>query len=262
MRPLALAVLAVAAATFGLRAQDPVTFEVASVKASAGCPPACGLIRPTVGTGGYHIEGAFLRTIMTVAYTVTDRQISGGPAWINTDRFDIEAKAAGSRTTDELHVMLQHLIEERFNLKLRREARQESVWNLVVAKGGAKLTAHDPEDKDYPPIGGQMVKAPDGSVCPGLMGHNVRMDYFAFFLSRTLDRAVIDKTELTARYDINLQFMPDGAKFGDGGAGPTVSPDCTDLYSALPKQLGLKLEAGKGPVDFLVVERVDKPTEN
>ena len=245
--------------------KDPLVFDVASVKPSAGCPPSCGLIRPTVGSGGYHVEGAQLRVLMTVAYTVTDRQIAGGPSWLGTDRFDIEAKAGKQRTTDELHVMLQHLLEERFQLKLRREERQQTVWNLVVAKEGSKLTPHDPDDKNFPPIGQQMNKAPDGSLCPGINGQNVRMDYLAFFLSRGLDRTVLDKTGLPGRYDLKMQFLPDGAQLrggGEGGAGPTISPDCADLYSSLPKQLGLRLEAGKGPVPFLVVERAEKPTEN
>src|ERR1700678_2445861 len=91
---------------------------------------------------------------MTIAYQVTDRQISGGPSWINADRFNIDAKAARPRTNDELHTMLAHLLEERFHLTLRRENRQESVLVLVVDKGGSKMPVHDPEDKDYPPIGG------------------------------------------------------------------------------------------------------------
>ena len=242
---------------------DPLVFDVASVKPSAGCPPSCGLIRPTVGSGGYHVEGAPLRLLMTVAYTVTDRQIAGGPSWLGTDRFDIEAKAEKQRSTDELHVMLQHLLEERFQLKIRHEARQQNVWNMVQAKDGATLTAHDPDDKNFPPISQQMNKAPDGSLCPGLSGQNLRMDYLAFFLSRGLDRTVIDKTELPGRFDLKLRFLPDGMRLnGDAPNALTISPDCTDLYSALPKQLGLKLEAGKGPVDFLVVEKAEKPSEN
>src|SRR5215470_13403086 len=98
---------------------DQLTFEVASVKPSAGCPPACGLIRSTVGSQGYHVEGAFLKTVMTVAYSVTDRQISGGPSWMTTERFDIEARADRQRTVDELHTMLAHLLEERFHLIIR-----------------------------------------------------------------------------------------------------------------------------------------------
>ena len=268
-----LAALLIAAAlmtgAIAMRAQsqveekDPLVFDVASVKPSAGCPPACGLIRPTLGSGGYHVEGAPLRLLMTVAYTVTDRQIAGGPSWLGTDRFDIEAKAGKQRTTDELHLMLQHLLEERFQLKIRHEERQQNVWNMVQAKEGAKLTAHDPDDKNYPPIGQQMNKAADGSLCPGFSGQNIRMDYLAFFLSRGLDRTVLDKTGLSGRFDLKVQFLPDGMRLnGDSPNGPNISPDCADLYSALPKQLGLKLEAGKGPVNFLVVEKAEKPTEN
>jgi len=158
---------------------------------------------------------------------------------------------------------LQHLLEERFHLKLRRETREEPVWALVVNKGGSKMPVHDPDDRNYPPIGRQTVRESDGSLCPGLAGQNVTMDYFAFFLSRTMDRKVIDGTGLPARYDVNLKYLPDGARFeGKDGGGPTISSDCADIFSALPKQLGLKLESTKGPVEFLVVEHAEKPTEN
>ena len=264
-----LAVAFCAAVTHGMRAQsqteekDPLTFDVASVKPSAGCPPACGLIRQIPGGLTYHGEGVPLRVIMTVAYTVTDRQISGGPSWMSTDRFDIEAKAERPRTSDELHVMLQHLLEERFQLKIRRETREEPVWALVVDKGGSKMPVHDPDDKDYPPMGGQMVTGADGSVCLGLAGHNVTMNYFAFVLSRTMDRSVIDRTGLPTHYDVNLQYLPDALRLaGADGGGRAISPDCADLPSALPKQLGLRLESAKGPVEFLVVEHAEKPTGN
>jgi len=215
------------------------------------------------GNTTYHAEAATLRSLMTIAYSVTDRQIDGGPSWINTDRFDMEAKAARPHSTDDLHVMLQHLLEERFQLKLRRENREETVWALVVNKGGSKMPVHDPADNDYPPIGGNVARDPDGGICPVMVGHNVTMDYFAFFLSRGQDRKVINRTGLPARYDINLRYMPDGVHFGgpDGG-GPAISSDCSDLASALPRQLGLKLESAKGPVEFLVIEHVEKPSAN
>jgi uncharacterized protein (TIGR03435 family) len=245
------------------RAQDPLTFEVASVKAStAGCPPECGLVRPLPGNRQYHAEGATLRSLMTIAYQVTDRQISGGPSWIESDRFNIEAKAERPRTNDELHAMLAHLLEERFHLKLRRENRQEAVMALVVDKGGSKMPVHDPEDKDYPPIGGALVRGSDGLACPGLDVHNVIMSYFAFYLSRVLGRAVIDKTELPARYDVKLQFAQDGARLAGPDGVSLLSPDCLDISAALPKQLGLRLESTKGPVEYLVVEHAEKPTEN
>jgi uncharacterized protein (TIGR03435 family) len=241
---------------------DPLTFEVASVKAStAGCPPECGLVRPLPGNRQYHAEGATLRSLMTIAYQVTDRQISGGPSWLNSDRFNIDAKAARPRNNDELHTMLAHLLEERFHLKIRRENRQESVMALVVDKGGSKMPVHDPEDKDYPPIGGRGGRGADGLICPGLDGHNVMMNYFAFYLSRVLGKAVIDKTGLPARYDVSVQFAPDAAQLGPDGAA-MISPDCQDISVSLPKQLGLRLEPTKGPVEYLVVEHAEKPTEN
>ena len=263
-----LAVAFCAAVTLGMRAQpqteekDPLTFDVASVKPSAPGGQG-GIVRQMPGGQTYHAENMPLRVIMTVAYTVTDRQISGGPSWMNTDRYDIEAKAARPRTPDELHVMLQHLLEERFQLKLRRETHEEPVWALVVDKGGSKLPVHDPADLDHPPMGGQMVTGADGGVCLGLAGHNVTMEYLAFTLSRTMDRGVIDRTGLPARYDVNLQYLPDTLRLAgaDGGA-PAISPDCADLPSALPKQLGLRLESAKGPVQFLVVEHAEKPTGN
>ena len=254
---------------FGLPAQsqveqqEPLTFEVASVKPSGGCPPACGLIRQMPGGLRYHGEGVTLRVAMTVAYTVTDRQISGGPSWMNTERFDIEAKAGRPSTSDELHVMLQNLLEERFHMKLRRENREESVWALVLDKNGSRMPVHDAADLDHPPMGLQVARGSDGSVCGSLAGKNVTMEYLAFTLSRWTDRTVVDRTTLPARYDVNLQFLPDAAKSAEpnGNASP-LSPDCADLPRALPKQLGLRLESAKGPVPFLVVEHADKPTEN
>lgn len=236
-------------------ADDPLTFDVASVKPSDPAGRG-GIIRQMPGNQTYHIQGATLRLMMTVAYTVTDRQISGGPAWMNTDRFDIEAKAARPRTSDELHIMLQHLLEQRFQLKVRHETRQESVWALTVNKGGPKMPVHDPDDLDHAPFAPQVTRGADGGICPGLVGKNVSMDYFAFFLSRTLDRAVIDRTGLTARYDVDVKYVPDGP------APATISSECTDVFSAVIKQLGLKLESAKGPVQFLVVDRVEKPSEN
>jgi len=201
--------------------------------------------------------------IMTIAYSVTDRQISGGPPWMTTERFDIEAKAARPRTVDDLHTMLAHLLEERFHLTVRREMRQESVLNLVVADGGSKMPVHDPADKDYPPMGTQFVGDKDGTVCAALKGQNETMKYLAFALSRDMGRWVIDETGLPARYDVNLRYMPDGVhpRRPDGVEAP-FSSDCSDIFAALPKQLGLKLEAAKGQVEFLVVEHVEKPTEN
>ncbi len=245
-------------------ASAPLTFEVASVKpTAAACPPACGLIRSTVGSAGYRAEGATLHSLMTVAYSVTDGQISGGPRWMETERFDIEAKADRSRTVDELHSMLAHLLEERFHLGVRREIRQESVWNLTVAEGGARMPLHDPNDKNYPPMATRWLSDSDGSVCASAGSPNESMEYLALSLSRNMKTAVIDRTGLPGRYDVNLRFMPDGAQPRTLGGTPVpFSSDCADIFAALSRQLGLKLVASKGPVEYLVVEHVEQPTAN
>jgi uncharacterized protein (TIGR03435 family) len=245
--------------------QDSLTFDVASVKPNnIACPPVCGggFIHQLPGNQTYEIKAAPLRLIITVAYQVTDRQISGGPSWMNSDRFDIRAKAARPSASDDLHTMLAHLFEERFQLKVRRENRRESVLALVVDKGGSKMPVHDPEDKAHEPIGQTFASGSDGLVCPGLDGHNVTMSYFAFFLSRGLDRNVVDNTGLTARYDVSLQFVRDGMQLLDRDGSSMLSPDCPDISAALRKQLGLRLEATKGPVEYLVVEHAERPTDN
>ena len=264
------ALVLVIAITICLRGQSnatapgPLAFEVASVKATAaGCPPACGLIRSTVGGGGYHAEGATLRSLMTVAYSVRDRQISGGPRWMEAERFDIEAKADRPHTIDQLHAMLAHLLEERFHLQVRRETRQQSVWNLVVAQGGPKMPLHDANDKDYPPMAMTWLSESDGSVCASVGSANETMGYLALSLSRNMNTIVVDRTGLPGRYDVSLRYMPDGAhpRTPDGAPLP-FSPDCADIFGALPGQLGLKLVAAKGPVEYLMVEHVEQLTEN
>jgi uncharacterized protein (TIGR03435 family) len=235
-------------------AQQALVFDVASVKPAAPNQRG-GIIRQMPGSQRYLASNVPLRLIMTVAYSVTDRQISGGPSWIGTDPWDIDAKSEKPVSPDDLHTMLAHLLEERFQLKIRHEQRELPIYELVVdpgAKGGPKLKEHDPADLDRPPMGGTPA---------GLEGTNVTMNYFAFTLSRNLDRNVIDKTGLTARYDVKLEFtreLPPGVVKPDApdvAEGPTI-------FTALREQLGLRLVPAKGPVDFLVIERAEKPAEN
>jgi uncharacterized protein (TIGR03435 family) len=237
-------------------AKDPLTFDVASVKPTPADERG-GIVHQPPGGQSYEAIGASLRVIMTVAYTVTDRQISGGPDWINTDRWNIQAKADRRGTSDELHAALAALLEDRFKLKIRHETRELPVYILTVDKKGSKMPVHDAADLKHEPIGG----GPGG----GLNGENVTMNYFAFFLSRILNLNVIDRTELPEHYDVKFNFVPDAATFGrgggDGAAAPAM-PDGPDIFTALRDQLGLRLEKGKGPVDYLVIEHVEKPSDN
>jgi uncharacterized protein (TIGR03435 family) len=244
-----------AATIFGMcvGAQTPLAFDVASVKPAAPGGRG-GIVRQMPGNQRYIASNVPLRLIMTVAYSVTDRQISGGPSWVARDPFDIDAKAAKPGTSDDLHVMLAHLLEERFKLSLRHETRELPLYELVVDKNGPKMPEHDPADLDHPPMGG---------TADGMKGTNVTMNYFAFILSRNLDRSVIDKTGLTVRYDVSLQYAREGPNRirPDGVAAPVESEGPT-IFTAVREQLGLKLVPARGPVEFLVIEHAEKPAAN
>src|SRR5206468_1905705 len=125
-----------------------------------------------------------------------------------------------------------------------------SIWALTVDKGGPKLTEHDAADLDHPPF-----TAGPGPNGRGTTGKNVSMDYFAFMLSRLLDRNVVDRTGLTKNYELS----PDFAREIPGQDPP---PDVPSIFTALKEQLGLKLESAKGPVEFLVIEKAERPTAN
>ncbi|HEX3747973.1 MAG TPA: TIGR03435 family protein [Bryobacteraceae bacterium] len=244
--------------------KDPLTFELAAIKPT---PPETqgGIVHQLPGNQTYEAIGAPLRTIMTVAYTVTDRQISGGPEWINSDRWNIEAKADRRGTSDEMHAALARLLEERFHLKIRHETRELPVYLLTVDKQGMKMPVHDPADLVHEPFGGGPLR--------GIAGNNVTMNYLAFFLSRIADLNVLDRTELPDHYDVKFHFVPDMAPGGNAelerkgvrgpeGAAPVVMPEGPDLRTALREQLGLRFEKGRGPVDYLVIEHAEKPTDN
>jgi uncharacterized protein (TIGR03435 family) len=229
--------------------KEPLTFDVASVKPTPA-DERRGIVHQPPGGQSYEAIGAPLRGIITIAYSVTDRQISGGPEWINSERWNIEAKADRRGTSDELHAALARLLEDRFQLKVRHETRELPVYLLTVDKKGPKMPVHDAADLLHEPIAG------DGKG--GLSGQNVTMNYFAFFLSRMMDLNVVDRTNLSEHYDVNFHFLPEFFSVG----GPTAMPDSPDIYTALREQLGLQLQKGKGPVDYLVIEHVERPSAN
>jgi uncharacterized protein (TIGR03435 family) len=220
------------------------TFEVASIKPNTSGAGG-GIVRPMPGNQVYMAQNMPLLAIMTVAYTVTNRQISGGPDWITTERWDLNAKADRSYPTEQLRVMLQKLLEERFQLKLRREPREMPVWELVVDKGGPKMPKHDPADLDRGPMG----PGPNGR---GMSGKNLPMSYLAFSLSRMLDRNVVDKTGLDGSWDVTLDFVREQDPNQDGPS----------IYTAVREQLGLRLVSARGPVEHLVIESAERPSAN
>lgn len=180
--------------------------------------------------------------LIATAYRVQEFQISGGPGWIDSDRFDVEDKAEDRKANyDQLRLMLQSLLEDRFRLKLHRETKEAPVYALVVAKGGSKIKL-SADQADSSDINGP---APPGATGPNhgafrfgpgsMAGNAVTLALFTKFLSQRLDRMVIDKTSLAGRFDIQLLWTPDtGENPVDlgGHAIPPADPSRPSIFAA------------------------------
>jgi uncharacterized protein (TIGR03435 family) len=245
-------------------AQQPV-FEVASVRPSKTGSPMFG-----VGVGRSSSQSVTLRMLMTVAYRVQDFQISGGPAWVGSARFDVEARAENPNADpDQVRLMLQSLLKDRFKLKLRRETKESPIYALVAAKEGPdmKLSA----DQTSPSVNGP---SPQGTLNRGnirigagsLVGNAVTMALFTKMLSQRLDHTIIDRTNLTGRFDLRLQWTPGVGEtpFDPGGnpLSPAADTSGPSIFAALQEQLGLELKSTKGPVEVLVIDHAEKPDAN
>jgi uncharacterized protein (TIGR03435 family) len=207
------------------------------------------------------IEKAYtLKLLIAAAYDLNPHTISGGPAWVESDHYDIVAETPGGvrPTHNEQMSMLRSLLAERFQLTFHREPKVFLIYELQLAKSGSKLKETAvPND---PATVGPGVVYPQRIVLPA---RNATMGDFASLLQRAiLDRPVVDKTSLSGRYDFNLEWAPDETQFG--GDVPKASTDAPSapLFSAIQEQLGLKLVATKGPVDALVIDKAERPSAN
>jgi uncharacterized protein (TIGR03435 family) len=237
----ALAVMAVAlGGTLATSGQQP-TFDVASVKINRSGDG--GGRRDIPGPGTLKFTNSTLQACIRWAYDVRDFQIGGAPNWLNSDRYDIIAKSEIANTdTGQLRLMLQALLAERFKLQLHRETRELPVYSLVVGKCGSKL-------KKTTSGVSSLASGPDS-----IADRAATMAVLASQLSTILERVVVDKTGLTGKYDIKLEWVRELE--AATGSGPSV-------FAAIQAQLGLKLEAGKGDVEVLVIEHAERvPTED
>jgi uncharacterized protein (TIGR03435 family) len=281
-----------------MRAQAPQTasaplptFEVASIRPH----------RPGDLTSRYFMQqdrlivsNATPKSLIASAYNVKPFQVSGGPNWIESGEYDIEAKVPDSlaeelqklpsdKRRDTFALMVQSLLADRFKLRLSHDTKELPVYALVVAKSGPKL--HEAKPGDTYPNG---MKTPDGlSAGPGFMvakGGGESREFTAQAVPianlvrvlsgplASLDRRVLDKTGLKGNYDIHLHWMPDQSHAamsqGPGGGNPGIDnlppPDSSgpSPFTALQEQLGLKLESTKGPVEVLVIDHIERPSEN
>jgi len=233
-------------------------FEVATIKPTP--PDFRGRYSTMQGAQKFIARGYTLKFMVATAYNLPPRLVSGGPDWIETVAYDIDAATPGARPTiDEQMAMLRSLLSERFNLTFHREQKEMQVYELTVAKDGSRLRESAAPAEEVPLLVNR--------VFPGrieLPARNVTMPQFAAMMQRTVfDRPVLDKTGLAGRYDFDLEWMPDDAQFGGMIPPPNAdTPQRPDLYAAMQQQLGLRLQATRGMVDVIVIDRVDRPSEN
>ena len=204
-----------------------------------------------------------LKNLILAAYRLEPYQIEA-PAWLDSAYFDVVATIPSGATRDEMNLMLQNLLVERFQLKVHRSTKELPVYALVVAKGGPQLkeTATNPAAPSAAKGRGTIFSTTPDGPRKRFEFDGMTLAKFADVLSPEVDRPVIDKTGLTAKYDVRLEFAPErNTPFGPTAA--TAGGSTPALFTALTEQLGLKLEPGKGPVMLLLVDSALKePTEN
>ena len=236
---------------------NPV-FEVSTVKPSDPNRPGRAI---TVRGREFLTINTSLSDLMTFAYGLHPRQLVGAPSWMENERWDITARPdiEGLPNDRQIRSMLQKLLGERFQLTFHREPREMPAYVLTLANAGPTLNKSGGDPNGLP---GLFFKGL--GVLPAI---NATMGDFAGVLQAVvLDRPVVDKTGLTGRWDFTLQWTPDDSQFaGRGGQVPPPAPGVNappGLFTAIQEQLGLRLESTRAQVDALVIDKVEKPSEN
>jgi uncharacterized protein (TIGR03435 family) len=254
-------------AALGLGCAQSSEFEVASTKPNNGADQ-----RSFIGSapsGRFNAENMTARAVIRSAYSVKDFQIMGGPAWMYNDRFDITAKGNAVTGVDGIQAMVQSLLADRYKLAFHRETKEMPIYEPVAAKGGLKIAAPkegscvvvDPKNPPNPPRPGEPPPRFCGTVRMGrglLEAYGINMDRFLSVLSDTVGRRVIDKTAFAGTFDVHLEYTPDEVAAG----GTSSDSQAPSIFTALQEQLGLRLDNSKGPVEVLVIDHLEKPSEN
>ncbi len=253
-------------------------FEVASVKPAA--PDQHGTFIHASPGGRLDIHNMPLKELIVLAWRIQPFQVSGGPSWIESAHYDISAKSEGNPQQGENFLMVQSLLTDRFQLKIHHETKELPVYALVVANKDGKLgpqlteskegscTQFDPSKPPPPPEPGKPPALGCGGMWMGpdrITAVGIPISQLSPVLSRILGRTVVDKTGLTGNYDVKAQWTPDQSQLQALPADepvPQFDPNGPSIFTALQEQLGLKLESQKGPVEILVIDHVEKPSEN
>ena len=246
-----LALYTMAACALAAQAPD-AKFDAASIKPAR--PGQRGYsIRPLPGR--VSAQNVTLQELIGEAYHVFDFQVAGGPKWIDSDRYDVEAKAAGGAAPSqkELRNMLQGLLAGRFGLQVRRESKEMPIFVLEPDKGGPKVEAA--KHPDQPPMFRVFQRRQ-------ITAENAPLEYLTETLTWVTGRPVIDRTGLAGSFDYKLEWAPDELQLQSSEAPVETDGKAPPLDGALQHAMGLRLVAQRGPVDIIVVEKAERPAAN
>jgi len=287
MRQLMLGVCLAAGAVLVAAQQEPLSFEVATIKLNKSGEPRQFIQRQPGGR--VTVTNFPVRGLITFAYQLAQFQLTGGPSWTTTDRFDMVAKLEGDSEfpppgsgPDPIMRAMQTLLADRFKLKLHREAREMDIYALVMAKaGGAPGPGLKKSEVDCvamqrarrgspPPQGPPPIPAGGGPIPCAIMGGPGLIRFGGFPISQITTmlggmtgRMVVDRTGLTGTWEFVLTFAAEQRGQPPPGVDlPPADPTAPSIFTALQEQLGLKLEATKGPVDVTVIDSIEHPTED
>ena len=248
-----------AAAAQAFAPAGSLTFEVASIKRSQSGAEEGG-VRPAAG-GKRYVGNEFLKSYLYVAYQVRPEQIVGGPRWIDSELYDLNAEAEKPSNIEDLHIMLQNLLTERFKLRFHYEAKDMQAYVLTVDKNGPKnLKAHPNA------TGGDVIleRTVDQVVHEKWSAHCASMDFFVWRFSAWLDQPMVNRTDLKGCFDFELTFTREPSRRVQEGQLDGVAIDLSgpSIYEALRDQLGLKFESRKASVETMVIDSAERPAEN
>ena len=261
-----------------------LSFDVVSIRPFR---TPSGMTVCTFMPGRLACNNAKVRWVILRAYYVLDIQLSGGPSWISSDRYDIDAKESDelsaeleklprNQRREKQALLLQSMLADRFHLKVHRETKQLPVYALVVAKNGPKLKATNIQSADPGETGPDGRSLAESCTIRGTSGggnlyQGCTVAVLTSYLPLSLGRFVLDRTGLKGRYDFTLDYSDqNSAEVSSGPAGSGTAsngplpPDESgpSIFAAVQEQLGLKLEPTKGPVDMIIIDHIERPTEN
>jgi uncharacterized protein (TIGR03435 family) len=254
-------------------APSPVfEYDVASIKLNISGGASVGM---HTTPDSFSVTNVQAEALMQMAFGVQSYQMIAAPEWFKSERYDIEAKmepdvadALRKLNLDDRRAtrqqMLQALLLSRLKMTIHRETRELPIYSLVIGKSGSKLQETKPSAPGVAvPRGGPSVRTSrygSGPITLTVL-HCANTDIAGVFVPH-VGRTIIDKTGLTSVYDFTLQFMPDDMAVAPGSASSAPDPTAPSIFTAVPEQLGLKLESGKGPVEVIVIDHVERPSGN